>query len=307
MKTLTPHFETAFDFRLEDTLQPEDLVLAASVYDYDKLSADDFLGMVELEIEKEFSAGWGHGWIEKEWPLTDARGEMQRTADRSVKKQIRKRLKEGRHPYGFMRLKLQFIADVPPAPTQLALQAAPNALIGQHEIAVYLADSAGWHKEPLNLLINIKRSDADEEVQPTAAAAAPRTLADLRGVINTLTSLRRSGAQSLADAFAAEEIQDLEEPEEPQEPDLGVLQTPRLQLSRGSRQGSAEPQDPEEAGLSLAMAVSLKKRVRTRVRRKDRSKRVRERPPTAGGPLDDPRRRNSPSPDRASRRAAVGV
>ena len=116
----------------------------------------------------------------------------------------------------------------------------------------------------------------------------------------------------MADAFAAEEIQGLEEQEEPRGvedfPDLGVLQPPRLQLSRGSRQGSAEPQDPEEAGLSLAMAVSLKKKVRTRVRtRKDRSKKVRERPPTAGGPLDDPRRRNSPSPDRASRRAAVGV
>lgn len=157
------------------------------------MSADDFLGMVEIDLQKQFHAGWGHGWTKpKEWPLVDSRnGDLQILADRSVKKQIKKRRATGVHPFGFMRLKMQFIADVPPAPIKLAIQASETAQLGTElPVGIYVADASGWKPEPLHLSLDVIPSatkylpptgTAEVASQPTDTAA--RNLAELRGMM----------------------------------------------------------------------------------------------------------------------------
>ena len=200
LQTLNPRFnraeapeskQTMFEFEMGDDVPPEQLKISASVYDWDKLSADDFLGMVEVELEKEFHAGWGHGWIVKEWPLIDSRkGDLQMGADRSVKKQIGKRRAAGLHPFGFMRLKMQFLADVPPAPTKLAIQADAHAQLGsEFPISIFVADSSGWQKEPLQLSLDVTPADAGAgaALLPPPPTTAVRNLAELRGIMGGLS------------------------------------------------------------------------------------------------------------------------
>jgi hypothetical protein len=182
------------EFELGDDVPPDQLVLSAAVYDWDQLSADDLLGMVEIDLEKEFHAGWGHGWTKpKEWPLLDSRkGQLQNFADRSVKKQIKRRRDAGVHPFGFVRLKLQFIADVPPAPTKLAIQASANAELGtEFPVEIYVADASGWKKEPLHLSLDVLPAAAIADA-PTrgAVAAVPSAILSTGSVARNLAELR---------------------------------------------------------------------------------------------------------------------
>jgi hypothetical protein len=202
MRTLNPRFnraelpeskQTVLEFELGDDVPPDQLVLSAAVYDWDQLSADDLLGMVEIDLEKEFHAGWGHGWTKpKEWPLLDSRkGQLQNFADRSVKKQIKRRRDAGVHPFGFVRLKLQFIADVPPAPTKLAIQASANAELGtEFPVEIYVADASGWKKEPLHLSLDVLPAAIADAPTRGAVAAVPSAILSTGSVARNLAELR---------------------------------------------------------------------------------------------------------------------
>ena len=272
LQTLNPRFNrpnapnpSMFEFVMDDDVSPADLTLSAAVYDWDKLRADDFLGMVEVHLENEWAGGWGAGWIEKEFPLVDSwKRELERMSDRPVRKQIKKRRGEGVHPYGFMRLRMQFLADVPPAPTKLALRADVEAKVGEEfAISVYVKDSSGWHKEPLMLSLNVlpqgppdmdARTVGENQIVPLEpVVSSVRTLADLKESMRTISGLSQSRWVSLLD------------PNEQDEPEglPGILDRTTTKLARLAPEEERDENDDVEDGRMVALPGSMMSLART--------------------------------------------